>query len=116
MHLFGYESLIESIYLPFVDEEEFEGLVATLVERFINNNLTVATDESDGLFSSEDKVKLDSIEFEANKTVIDTELNSDSDNAISNKCVVEALNGKEDSYDIVERIDELIVDLIEKGE
>lgn len=115
LHLFSKDSLVESIYLPFINEDEFEDLVNDLFNQFISTVGTV-TEESNGLMSSEDKVKLDSVEEGANKTVIDTVLDLDSGNAISNGCVTEALNGKEDSYDIVERIDDLIINLINEGD
>lgn len=116
LHLFNRNIIMESIYLPFVHEDELGELVEDLVNRFITNKLPTATTESDGLLSKEDKEKLDSIEYGANKLVVDTELDEDSENPISNRVVTQALDGKEDSYNIVERIDDLIVDLIEKGE
>lgn len=116
LHLFCQDKLMESIYLPFILESELEGLVNDLVTRFIATGLPTATTESDGLFSKEDKAKLDSIEVGANNTVVDTVLDDESENPISNRAVTEALEGKEDSYNIVERIDDLIVDLINKGE
>lgn len=116
LHLFNRDSLLESIYLPFVLEEDLEELVNELFNKFINNHIALATDESDGLLSSDDKIKLDSIDYGANRTIVDNELDENSGNPISNDCVTKALNGKEDSYDIVEKMDDLIVDLIENGE
>lgn len=116
LHLFCREKLMESIYLPFVSNQEVQELVNDLVTRFINTELSTATTETDGLLSKEDKLKLDTIEIGANMTLVDDSLDGESDNAISNRVVKQALDGKEDSYDIVERIDDLIVNLINKGE
>lgn len=112
LHLFSYDTLMESIYLPFIDEQEFENLVEDLVNTFVNNRLSPASSESDGFMSKEDKIKLDNIEDGANHIVVDTTLDVNSENAISNNAVTMALDGKEDSYNIVERMDELIVNLI----
>lgn len=116
LHLFSRDTLIESIYLPFVSEDEVRDLVADLTDEFILENIPVVSDETDGLMSKEDKVKLDSIESGANKTLVDNHLDGESDNAVSNRVVSEALDGKEDTYDIVERIDNLIIDLINNGD
>ena len=116
LHLFSRDTLIESIYLPFVSEDEVRDLVADLTDEFILENIPVVSDETNGLMSKEDKVKLDSIESGANKTLVDNHLDGESDNAVSNRVVSEALDGKEDTYDIVERIDNLIIDLINNGD
>lgn len=113
LHLFSGDNILESVYLPFIPEEEFDGLVEDLVARFIFSNF-IGEDES--FLSSEDKAKLDSVEFGANRVVVDTEWSDVSDNPISNRVVKEALDGKEDSYDMVERLDNIIVDLINNGE
>lgn len=115
LHLFNRDVILESIYLPFVSEDEVSTLVNALVDNHIND-LPVATTDTNGLLSSEDKIKLDSIEEGANKVQVDNSLNSDSENPISNKIVTEALSEKEDKYDVVERIDNLIVSLINNGE
>ena len=112
LHLFHKDDLIESIYLPFIEETEF----SDLVEEILKVKLTVATNETDGLLSSEDKRKLDNIEENANYIIIDNELDEDSNNAISNRTVTLALNQKEDTYDVVERIDNIIIELINRGE
>lgn len=57
-------------------------------------NLDVAGQSKDGLMSSEDKVKLDSIETGANKIIVDSELSVESTNPVQNKVVTEALNSK----------------------
>lgn len=112
LYLFHKDTLIESIYLPFIEETEFTGLV----EEILKANLQVANNENDGLLSSEDKRKLDTIEENANYIIIDNELNENSPNAISNRTVTLALNQKEDTYDVIERIDNIIVELINRGE
>lgn len=116
LHLFNKEYLIESIYLPFITQEEFPALVEDLVNRFILNNLPMASYETNGLLSSEDKIKLDSIEAEANKIIVDDSLDSESSNPLSNRCITNALGDKEDTYDFVERMDNLIQNLINEGE
>ena len=133
LYLFNRDNMLESVYLPFLTEEEIIELVSNLTLDFI----PLASDTDNGLMSSDDKVKLDSVEENANYTVIDDELNSDSGNAVSNRIITnkftehsnrmdgfdnsldiirEDLNGKEDNYDYVERLDNLIVSLINQGE
>ena len=58
-----------------------------------DNNTTydIATTEKEGLLSKEDKIKLDSIESEANKIIIDSSLSSTSLNPVQNKVIYEAL-------------------------
>jgi hypothetical protein len=58
----------------------------------ISNTPTGATSETDGLMSSTDKSKLDGIEEGANKTVVDTEVTVDSDNAVSGGAVYAAID------------------------
>lgn len=53
-----------------------------------------ATTSSDGFMSSEDKTKLNGIESGANKTTVDSSLNSTSSNPVQNKVVNSALSGK----------------------
>lgn len=55
-----------------------------------------ATSEESGLMSSLDKIKLDSIEEGANKTIIDSELNESSVNPVQNKVIKKALDNKID--------------------
>ena len=59
-------------------------------------NLDVATTTTPGLMSSEDKIKLDGIESNANKIIIDSELNINSNNPVRNRTIAEALNNKAD--------------------
>lgn len=56
-----------------------------------HDNVTI---DADGFMSNEDKVKLNSIENGANKTVVDSSLNSTSTNPVQNKIVNSALSGK----------------------
>ena len=56
----------------------------------------IATTSKDGLMSSADKTKLDGIAEGANKTIVDTELSTTSENPVQNKIINSALNGKAD--------------------
>lgn len=47
-----------------------------------------------GLMSKDDKIKLDGIEEQANKTIVDSSLSNSSTNPVQNKVVNTALNGK----------------------
>lgn len=53
-----------------------------------------ATSDTDGFMSSEDKEKLDGIESGANKTTVDSSLNSTSTNPVQNKIINSALSAK----------------------
>lgn len=55
---------------------------------------SVVTTFVNGLMSKEDKSKLDGIEEQANKTVVDSSLRGSSTNPVQNKVVNTALNGK----------------------
>lgn len=55
---------------------------------------TVATAKADGLMSASDKSKLGSIEYGANKTIVDAALDASSTNPVQNKAVKSALDGK----------------------
>ena len=144
LHLFNRDRLLESLYLPFMDEDGIRDLVSDLTAEFI---IPKASSESDGLMSKEDYIKLENIEPEANKTTIDSELSSESMNPVSNKTISDKfseqssiinsldnhvndieenledslediyniLDDKEDKYDYLERLDNIIVDLITKG-
>lgn len=54
----------------------------------------VVSTSLNGLMSKDDKIKLDSIDDGANKTVVDSSLSSSSTNPVQNKIVTDALNGK----------------------
>ena len=56
-----------------------------------------ATAAAAGLIAAADKSKLDGIASGANKTIVDTALNTTSTNPVQNKVVKEALDGKSDS-------------------
>lgn len=55
---------------------------------------STATQSSNGLMSKEDKVKLDSVANEANKTITDDVLSASSTNPVQNKVVANALTSK----------------------
>ena len=57
-----------------------------------------ATTTSTGLLSKDDKVKLNSIESGANKTVVDTTLNESSTNPVQNSVITKALNLRMNIY------------------
>lgn len=69
-----------------------------VIKQAIDNKAdkTVATTSTDGLMSAADKTKLDGVEEGANKTAIDTALNSTSTNPVQNKVINAALNNKAD--------------------
>ena len=54
----------------------------------------VATTSANGLMSKDDKTKLDGVEAGANKTTVDSALDSASENPVQNKAVKAALDGK----------------------
>lgn len=63
----------------------------------VNHSHDSASSSANGFLSKEDKVKLDGIATEANKTVVDSSLSSSSTNPVQNKIVTNALNGKANS-------------------
>lgn len=120
LHLFSKDTLIESVYLPLATEEDVTELMNTVTAELQNKSDVdhihdVASSENNGFMSSADKIKLDSIETGANRIIVDEELDTTSDNPIANKAVSIALNGKEDSYNFLDRVDDLIQTLIDKG-
>lgn len=60
----------------------------------LTNQPTNATTNTNGLMSKDDKTKLDGIDSGANKTTVDSELNSTSTNPVQNKVINNALNDK----------------------
>lgn len=72
----------------------------TSTDIFCNNDTNttydIVTSSDDGLMSSEDKNKLDSIANGANKTTVDSLLSSTSVNPVQNKVINEALSSKSD--------------------
>lgn len=129
LQLFCRDELVETIYLPFIREEDIKDLLEANIQEYLTT-VDVASSEANGLLSSEDKVKLDSIEYNANHTIVDNELDNQSTNPISNARVTNEfdnindeidrlnldLDGKEDKYDIIERLDNIIIDLINNGD
>ena len=70
----------------------------------------VVSAENDGLMIAADKVKLDGIEHEANKTIVDNFLSSESENPVQNKIIQEALDNKSNAdhtHDLSELINVL---------
>lgn len=55
---------------------------------------SVATTTANGLMSSADKAKLDGIDTQANKTVVDSALSATSENPVQNKVIKSALDNK----------------------
>ena len=74
-----------------------EDEVDTLLES--KAGLDTATTSANGLMSSEDKTKLNGIESEANKTVVDSSLSGSSENPVQNKIIKNALDNKVDVVD-----------------
>lgn len=72
----------------------------TSTDIFCNNDTNttydIVTSSDDGLMSSEDKNKLDSIVNGANKTTVDSLLSATSVNPVQNKVINEALSSKSD--------------------
>lgn len=72
----------------------------TSTDIFCNNDTNttydIVTSSDDGLMSSEDKNKLDSIANGANKTTVDSSLSTTSVNPVQNKVINEALSSKSD--------------------
>lgn len=55
-----------------------------------------ATQSEHGLLSAADKVKLDGIDMDANKTVVDTKLSATSTNPVQNKVIFKEIQNKQD--------------------
>ena len=111
LHVLCNNKLIESIYLPYLTEEDVNELIQVFADDFqeqlnnkadINHTHDLATTTDDGFMSHEDKEKLDGIDVE--KLIIDTALDANSHHAVENRVIVEALNGKKDDFDFVEEI------------
>lgn len=96
LHLYSKDTLVESVYLPFPSEETIQELVTTFTNEL-----------------SEFRERLGQIEAQ---TTVDQVLDDTSEHAISNKAVTLALGLKEDKYDFIERMDELVQNLIINGE
>lgn len=61
---------------------------------YTDQNLTNATSSKEGLFSSDDKYKLDNIAVEANKTIVDSTISSTSPNPVRNSTIKTELDKK----------------------
>lgn len=68
--------------------------VNDLKEKVVTTGFNVATTTNDGLISSEDKAKLDGIDDEATKTIIDNSLSNSSENPVKNASVTIAMSDK----------------------
>lgn len=79
-------------------ETETDGIINGLSNQ-INEKAdkSVVTTSANGLMSKEDKSKLDGIDDEANKIIVDSDLSSTSVNPVQNKIINNALNGKANS-------------------
>ena len=69
---------------------------ATAEHTHAAQEIPVVSDTQNGLMISTDKTKLDGIQAEANKTVVDGALSAESDNPVSNKIIKGALDKKAD--------------------
>lgn len=80
----------------YLDTVGLNKLVANILSKFAskNHSHSNATTNSAGFMSSSDKVKLDGVSTGANRTIVDSTLSSTSVNAIQNKAVKAALDGK----------------------
>lgn len=83
----------------YLDTVGLNKLVANILSKFAakNHSHSNATTNSAGFMSSSDKVKLDGVSAGANRTIVDSSLNGTSTNAIQNKAVKTALDGKASS-------------------
>lgn len=96
LNLFHGDILVESVYLPFADEETVNELITSTSNELL-----------------EIKNRLDAVEELAARNIgVDDTLDPTSDRAISNKAICNALDTKEDKYDFVSRMDDLIQNLI----
>lgn len=84
------------MYKKYLDTVGLNKLVANILSKFAakNHSHSNATTNSAGFMSSSDKVKLDGVSTGANRTIVDSTLSSTSVNAIQNKAVKAALDGK----------------------
>lgn len=122
LQLFSDGELINSVYLGVVNDEVINTRIQEITELLTNKSDTghshvTASDSSDGFMSSTDKVKLDTIETGANKTVVDSSLDSESINPVKNNVIKNALDGKSDvghshmSSDITDLGDHMSLDI-----
>ena len=101
----SYTSRSSGLYKVTVDSSGHVSAVSSVAKSDItalgipgtNTTYGIATDETDGLMSAEDKAKLDGISSGANKTTVDSALSSTSTNPVQNKVINSALAGKASS-------------------
>lgn len=72
------------------------GHVMQMFDRKIVFPAAEVSQANKGLMGSQDKIKLDNIEQNANKTTVDSRLSLNSNNPVSNNTIVNALNDKSD--------------------
>lgn len=86
----------------YLDSAGLNKFAAMVLSKFAakNHSHSSATTNSAGFMSANDKVKLDGVAAGANKTIVDSTLSSTSVNAIQNKAVKTALDGKASSSHI----------------
>lgn len=78
--------------------------------------ITLASASKDGLMSAADFSKLQGIEAQANKTVVDAALDGTSTNPVENKAVTAALALKENAADMEDDVTDIVVDLTDTQE
>lgn len=80
----------------YLDSAGLNKFAAMVLSKFAakNHSHSNATTNSAGFMSADDKVKLDGVAAGANRTIVDSTLSSTSVNAIQNKAVKTALDGK----------------------
>lgn len=122
LHFYSGGELIDSIYLDFADEtsvrkwmleyiNDFQTELERKADRDHEHNVVSGT--SPGFMSVVDKIKLDTIEYYANKVIVDDELNLESENPISNEIVANALSGKADKFDFVDELNKVFEQMLD---
>ena len=87
------------------------GHVTGATDRTIKIPNTEASTSAAGLMSKNDKSKLDGIEAQANKTVVDSALSGTSTNPVQNSVVKSGLDLKLDSSDFLETLNNAILEM-----
>ena len=105
INLLNKDTVLETICLPFLEEEEIRLIIHEMI-------VDVLPSLDGEIYTEEEKLKLSSVEYGANRTIIDEFLSLDSGNPVSNRVITNALNGKEDTYNFIDRVDDLLVELI----
>jgi len=91
--------------LTYIDDEFISGNIAR-----VSDIPTEVSETEAGLMLSEDKVKLDTIEEGANKTIVDTSLSDTSENPVQNKVIKTELNSIQEAIPTVGYISNDIID------